>query len=228
MMSQWKKSLKLIKYGYQFKTNVVCGVIFMLVGIFFLVMEDGQDMSFGCSVGVLYIVLAPWVMLQVLKGVLSCGIAAAAPKRRYMEIQMTDKCNFLIGTFSYVFLVMILGIKSFVVSNQVGELGVPALYGAATIMLMMIYVGIVYNFFAVGIILVTAGWIMISSGWIGKFGRLLANQIGVQGDLPAPVCILLGLMMVWLGVALSGLLRRALYKKPVSKFANGAMMRKQV
>jgi hypothetical protein len=141
---------------------------------------------------------------------------------------MTDKYNFLIGTFCYVFMLMILGIKSFVVSNQVGELGVPALYGAATIMLMMIYVGIVYNFFAVGIILVTAGWIMISSGWIGKFGRLLANQIGVQGDLPTPVCILLGLMMVWLGVALSGLLRRALYKRPVSKFANGAMMRKQV
>jgi hypothetical protein len=40
--------------------------------------------------------------------------------------------------------------------------------------------------------------------------------------------VLLGLLAAWLGLVLSGLLRRLLYKKPVDKYALGVIFRKQV
>jgi hypothetical protein len=228
MMSQWKKSLKLIKYGYQFKTNMILSLIFLLFGILILVTENSQSVFTGYTLGALYVVLAQSLMLQLLKGVLSCGIAAAAPKRRYMEIQMEDKGHFLIGTFSYAIVLIILGIKVLVVPNHVGKLAVPVLYVAATIMLLIIYMGIAYKTFIVGTILFVACWIVIFDGCIGKFGKLMADRFGLQIEFSTPISIVLGLLLVWLGVVLSGLLRRALYKRPISKFATGVMMRKQM
>jgi hypothetical protein len=69
---------------------------------------------------------------------------------------------------------------------------------------------------------------VIFDGCIGKFGNLMADRFGLQIEFSTPVSIVLGLLLVWLGVVLSGLLRRALYKRPISKFATGVMMRKQM
>lgn len=219
MITEWKRCMKLVKYGYNLKSSIACAVIFFVSGILFCVLQI--DMF---ALGGLYIVLGPLMLVQIIYTGLMAEMALSSPRRRFMEIQLQDGLQLLVGVLGYLLVVLIAAIKVYQ-GHSAPELstayGQMVLYTGIIAGMFLIYMGIVYKYFLVSLILFMVGFSLVYMGPWGEIIKITHSVNMVSGTL-------LGLLFVLIGEVLSGVLRRVLYKKPLNKYAMGAALRKQM
>lgn len=216
MINELKKQIKLLKYGFNLKSSIVTAVIFFLIGIFLSVyLMD----SVSFLMGGLYVVLAPAMALQVKQSLLVSGLVASSPKKRSLETWMTDILQMVIGVTTYLLLVAFAVWEQNLSANGAGDYAKSLIYIGILEGILWVYYGIVYKSFWLSTIAFAITYFLamtngFADGWFSKL------SVGMAG---AP---LLGLLFVFLGNFLSAVLRRALYRKPLTKYAMGINLRK--
>ncbi|MGN0153902.1 MAG: hypothetical protein ACI4A3_05585 [Lachnospiraceae bacterium] len=211
--------MRLVKYGYNLKSSIACAVIFFGVGILFCVVEI--DMF---AMGGLYIVLGPLMLVQIIYTGLMAGMALSSPRRRFIEIQLQDGLQILVGVLGYLLVVLIAAIKVYQ-GHSTLELskvyGQMVLYTGIMTGVLLVYMGIVYKYFLVSLILFMGGFSFVYTGLWGEMIKITHSVNMISGTL-------LGLLFVLIGEVLSAVMRRILYKKPLNKYAMGMALRKQM
>lgn len=225
MITEWKRCMKLVKYGYNLKSSIVCAMIFFVLGMIICVMDQGNMFIMGG----LYIVLGPLMLAQIIYTGLASGMALSSPRRRFMEIQLQDGMQLLVGVLGYLLVVLLAIAKVYLGHSESGiyvSFGRDA-YGQMILNtgiltgILLVYMGIVYKYFLISILLFAGGFAFVYIGMWGGVTEITSSVNMVSGTL-------LGLLFVLIGEVLSAVLRRLLYKKPLNKYAMGAALRKQM
>lgn len=218
MMTEIKKSLKLIKYGYQAKLNIGLVVLFFILGVLMLILNDG----FNVSLGAIYILLGPFMVIQVHYNLLHSNIIASSYQRRTLDGLVPNVVGAVSSLIVYAVLVVFIAIKNSMSSAEGVTYASILIVASLIIFVVIVYYGIAYKIFWVGTGLFVVAFLIAFAGGSGVM-RVLEKQ-GVS--IPFVVSALIGLGLIILGNVLSVLLRKALYKKPISPASGGVVLRK--
>lgn len=219
MMNDIKKTLRLMKYGDQFIVYMAVAVIWFVVGVIGMVwmVASAGEVNVAPYPVFLIFVLCPSIMLvQCFASLEATGMVASSGKRRFVSQKGQ---NFLaIGGVGVMFLLVILIVlvQSLLAHRLIVGAGGIILCAGIVASLFMIYAAVVYKSFVFGIILFTG-----CCAVYGIFGSYI-----IYKNPSFLVGLLLGSLAFILGAVVSCLIRAALYKKPISKTALGAEMRK--
>ncbi len=162
---------------------------------------------------------APAMTLQMQQSLLASGLVASSPKKRLLETWMPDILQMVIGVTAYLLLVAFAVWGQNQSSNGAGDYASSLIYVAILEGILWVYYGIVYKSFWLSTIAFAITYFLtVTNGFAdGWFSKLSVGMAGAS---------LLGLLFIFLGNLLSAVLRRALYRKPLSKYAMGRNLRK--
>ena len=210
MMSDWKTGLKLVRYAYQVKINLVFAVFFFIIGIFlFCLGEEYIIMGAAWSLlGVLYV-------NHLLFSLEFAGIIASSPKRTVLAFSTQDMTVAVEGILVYTILIGIEEIKTGIfLKAERKELLLTAFL---MLFLLLLYIGAAYRLFVFGMIMLCA--LAVLCPWAGfTLTRLVSLHTGE--------IYLIGFVLILIGIALNCIIRRAIYRMPMSKLAAGGGLRK--
>lgn len=209
------KNLKLIKYGYQFRLNIIFSFIFLLIGIAGMVYIDiykvpSIHMLVYCSF--LFVV-------QTASTLMSSNIVKSSPRYKEFCLSFQRTINILgfICSVGLLFIIRIIqadGIKEF------GEhIGKELIAAGMEYFIIVLYMVFVYKFFIVSVMLFFASTIIVNV--LVNYIMELYNFTFVHG---------LGLAALFfvLAVILSEIITRALYKVQPSRLAQSASLRRYI
>lgn len=211
MINEIKKGFRLIPYGYAIKMNLICGVVIMLLGLAALSM-DSRNEIFTASI---FIILGPLVSLQVAGSHLYSGLVAASPRRRLVDIVLGDVLSVIASLIGYLVIV------GYIFLNK-GAIEHPAesmILAGVCMAICVIYFGVALKCYLVGSILYFIG---VIGGYL--VGSVFLEVTEIEFSL-AGGSVVSFLIMV-LGVVLSSVLRRLLYKRRLSPTACGTGLKK--
>lgn len=216
MISEWKRCLKMIKYGYNVKSSAVVAVIFFVVGILFCIVDPHMS-----TMGGLYVVMGPMMLVQVSYTSLMAGLSLSSPRRRFMEIQLQDGLQLLVGILGYLLVVLIAVIVNGLAPEQSTNYTMSILCTGMITGILIAYLGVVYKYFVLSLILFIGGFMFV---YIGLWDTMVEEMpsINLAG------AVFFGLLFILLGEVLGGIFRRVFYRKPLSKYSLGAALRKQM
>ena len=221
MMKDIKNCCKLLKHGYQMKINAIAAIMFLLLGILYAIMDYEQF-----PLCVMYIFLAVSMAGQGMNMHLFSGYVAASPARKRIEFRYMDLINAILGAVGVIITLAI----SFCMEPSFCMDPVEMEYtcaetllvvGGLAIIVLYVYVGMAYKLFVVSTFFFTASMMVIMLGTASFLDKILSP--GLEGKRALAVAIFLVEFVI--GLVLSGVVRRALYRKELSKWAAGAKLR---
>lgn len=214
-MAKIKTGLKLMKYGYGLKMNLFFGILFFVLGLIMCVTSRDE----GGILGVLYVVLGPMMLVQITYSLMYANFVGASPKRKVLEITIPDFINTVIALLGYIVVIVNANIRTAMDAEQTGNAVEAMLVTGLTMAALLFCFGAAYKYFVLSMFFFFLVFMVIYSGGLAVMHRMDLNL----GMLPASL-ICFGIIAI--GLVLSGLLRRALYKRPFSSLACGANLRK--
>ncbi len=209
------KNLKLIKYGYQFKLNIICSFIFMLIGIVSIIYIDIYKipsiymMSF-CSF---------LFFFQTASTLMSSNIVKSSPNYREFCFRIQRVINVLNFVCPICILVLIRIIQASDTNQFIEDISKELIAAGIEYFIITIYMSFVYKFFVVSILLFCVSTIFTNV--IINFISDLYNITLIQG---IGVAVILFIM----AMVLSEIITRAIYKVQPSRFAQSASLRKYI
>ncbi len=221
MIHDLKMSFKLIKFGFQAKMQIVFMLIFFFVGLAMEVLGDGTYW-----LGAWFVLLSPMYFAQLLYGLLMSNMVMASPYNRRLQTAMSAVVMFVFSMLCMTLLVVIKLWKLLVHPEFKDAILTTLLASGVAVFVISTYTAVVYKKFAIAfiILMLTVGGVSGWSGYITGMGEHIVLPILHQMSFGAVVaasygCVLLGILMQY---GMSCLL----YRKPLSEYAQGAMMRK--
>lgn len=224
MMNEMKKVCKLIKYGYNFKMNMGFAILFTIFGVIFSVlgsMMSSENHMQPAVLSTLYMLLGPIMVIQLLYTLLFCDIVKSSPKNYTLEVTAPNFFAAVIGILAYIFSIIsaAIGIK---VSPELAEsYNTVIISSGLLIAVCLLYFGVCYKYFVLG----TIGFMV---GFIVVYGGVSAAVFKINDSFPIATgnSIFIGAVIVAVGILTSSIIRKLLYKKPISKLSAGAYLRK--
>lgn len=230
MIQEMKKAFWLTKYCFQLKMNYVSAILVTLGGILSLIgsgliMAATTTASVSASpylLGSFYLLLGPMVIAQMHYILLFSNMIKSSPKGRFLEIQMLDLSSAIISLAGYTLVVIYT-----LTVNHFAACDYPSVYpltAGILIGLLMIFLSTSYKLFLTSMIGLGICVLIIFTA----ISILTATSSPVVYSLTTTASSLLGYLAILICLGLSALLRRALYKLPLSKLAAGTKLRKEL
>lgn len=218
MINKIKTGIMLCRYGFSFKSNVAGALIFMVLGIVMQInMING--MSF---LGSMYIVLSAVFMYQLICSVtISTMIQTSGYKKQLQTLIPTITSVPFMMLMYTVCVIMYYFMKSGSEEYAIRNLLLTAIF----VFFMEIYTGTAYKYFVVsmGVMLVSIYAFMFNSD------RIMEKLMTVLSSLSLNsfgAVIVIGYVAIIVGGVLEYLLSCLFYKKPLSKMAFGAALKR--
>lgn len=209
------RNLKLIKYGYQFKLNMVFTVFFMLLGIVILSFNDiykGPSIYLVFYCGFLF-------MIQLSNTLMTSDMVKSSPKYRQFCLGTPRVIN-ITGFFVTVSVLIVIrliqkgNIDEFkkYIGNELAALGFMYF-------ICLLYIAFVYKFFIISIILFCISF---------TFSNVTVSFVFITYNFTFAQGVGIALLCMAAGMVLSEIIGRLIYKIPPSKFAQSASLRKYI
>lgn len=218
MINKIKTGIMLCRYGFSFKSNVAGALIFMVLGIVMQInMING--MSF---LGSMYIVLSAVFMYQLICSVtISTMIQTSGYKKQLQTLIPTITSVPFMMLMYTVCVIMYYFMKSGSEEYAIKNLLLTAIF----VFFMEIYTGTAYKYFVVslGVMLVSIYAFMFNSDRIMEMLMTVLSSLSLNSF---GAVIVIGYVAIIVGGVLEYLLSCLFYKKPLSKLAFGAALKK--
>lgn len=102
MITELKKSWKLLKYTYQFKTNMALALFFVVLGVIWF----GIDGVSGLHLAAMYVYLGPVMLVQLTYNLLFANLVASSAKKKVLERAFPNVISIVSGLISFAFAVI--------------------------------------------------------------------------------------------------------------------------
>ena len=218
MINKIKTGIMLCRYGFSFKSNVAGALIFMVLGIVMQInMING--MSF---LGSMYIVLSAVFMYQLICSVtISTMIQTSGYKKQLQTLIPTITSVPFMMLMYTVCVIMYYFMKSGSEEYAIKNLLLTAIF----VFFMEIYTGTAYKYFVVslGVMLVSIYAFMFNSDRIMEMLMTVLSSLSLNSF---GAVIVIGYVAIIVGGVLEYLLSCLFYKKPLSKMAFGAALKR--
>lgn len=216
MMESIKMAVKLFRYGWAVKTNVLMALVFFLFGIV-LALFSGETRGVMSSYMLLAVAGFP---SQVVGSLNVANMVQASPWKRRMQTSVLALTN---GICTLIMYLLILGIKAvqiYVNPDAVADIVFELLMIAVLLLIVMLYYGASFKMMYPATVLFLIIFIVVFSG--GQMSYFMGAFAGV----PLWVAVCSGFGAILAGTVLEYGLMRLLYKRPLSKAAQNARLRK--
>jgi len=214
MIAEIKKGIKLLRYGYALKLNIATTLFFLLLGV--LGMCIGES---GIFLATVYILMVPLTLVQLESTLLYSGFAASSAKRKILEIYFPDFMTMITGGLGCL---IVIGGSFFWAHKRPENIEncIEVMFmSSIMIAIMLIYMAVAYKYFVTGIIMFCLGV------FIGIDGGMIALRV-VWENFTLAMASGVSVAIIVMGIVISGLLRRAFYRKQISPLAGGFSLRK--
>lgn len=219
MTANLKTAFKLLKYGFQLKTNCASAIIITVIGTLLVLAAHDATLFI---MGAFYLALGPMCILQIQMTLLYSNIAKSSPKARMLEVQTCDCLSTIMMLVCYTFISIYT-----IIRHQTSPEKFSPWYPLATgvmFAVLLIYFCVCYKLYFVGIFILMPCTIFV----FGFLTFLVETTLFKITTIPIGASCILGYVCIFIGLLLAGLLRRWLYKLPLSKMAGGSKLRKQL
>jgi len=221
MIQELKRCFKLFRYAYGFKSNVVGAVLMFLVAL--LCIFGGSFMRLtGYVASAIFMFISFVMVVQLKDNYLFSRLVMSSPRKRCLEIGLTDLLILVAGIGSY----LLNGLLVFLLRNSQAYKDVPLvsifLVAGITITSFIIDYAFANRYYVFSMVMMILGYFFAgffaSDEYLYKMGSLVGNN--------AAYGFLAGGAIVVAGVFLSMGIRRLLYKKPLSLHVGSMGLRK--
>lgn len=217
MRKDIRLGFKLLRYSYKFKVNVLIICFFVLIGV--LMIFSNVE---GFLLGSIYLFLGPIMMLQMNYSLMHAQLVSVSNRRRFLELTFPNLVSCISGVLLYLTLSVLACVFAGLRPQQKTTYSISIIFVSIIIVICMIYYGICYKYFIFGTILFactfSAFYVFFRESLILFFMRTVGVNILTTFSI--------GLVIILAGCVVSCLLRRAFYRKPVSRLSLGANLRK--
>ena len=221
MIQELKRCFKLFRYAYGLKANVVGAVFMFLVALSCIFFGSFMNLT-GYVVSAICMFISFVVIVQLKDNYLFSGLVMSSPRKRCLEIGLTDLLILIAGIGSY----LLNGLLVFLLRNSQtykdASLASIFLVAGIEITTFIIDYGFANRYYVFSMVMMISGYFFVgfwgSDEYLSKIGSLVGHN-AVYGFLA-------GGAIVVVGVLLSMGIRRLLYKKPLSLHVGSMGLRK--
>lgn len=223
MIGDFKKSVQLMRYGFQAKLQVVSMVAFLVVGIVMELVTKGTYW-----LGAYFIIIAPIYFSQLLYGLGMSGIVASSPYKKRLQTSLPAIGNGILGILTLTVLVVLKYFEIQLNPQNTKENIIVLLMVGFMCFILNVYSATVYKYYALSIVFLMAPIMIFSYTFTtSSFDHFEHSFWGtLAGHLNMGSAALVCYLCVVAGALLQYAISCALYKKPLSEYAQGMMMRK--
>ena len=222
MINDLKLGVKLMRYAYGVKTNIAISILLVVLGVFMTLgvnlLGVASNMPGGFAV-----MLAPMFLIQMLNSVNVTNMAKASPAKRRLQTSVPTAINLFFMLLGYV----IVSIAEYICVASIPErrgIICGELFCIATISaILIIYMAVAYKSFAISIILyVPAFFCSVYQGKLIGWGtELFAGMKHLFA-----FTVVAGSVVIAAACLLHYFITLAVYKVPMSKYAQAAPLRR--
>ena len=223
MINDMKKAISLVKYGFQAKMQLISVTIFVLLGVLLELITRGNYW-----IGAFFIIVAPMYFGQLLYSMGMSNLVAASPlkKRLQTSLPTIGNCVFEVVSLSLIVVIKFIEINMHP-EEKTANLAVLFMVGVMCLFLNL-YSAIIYKYYALSMVLLIIPVMIISALFTNQ--TLDGWKAGAMVDFVCRLNFAGTALIGYLSIAVGGLIQyflsKALYKKPLSEYAQGMMMRK--
>ena len=204
MIKRLKQGIKLIKYTYKLKTNIVVSIIFFVLGLTFL-LEPGIG-SVSCSI---YWIIVGLVLTGICSHINASAIVQSSPFKKTLQISIPVVLSLCYYTIAYL---LFLSIEALLwsVGGREQDPGVLVFYGLMAIVFMLYNSG--YKMFELATVFFCVAFLSLLWGGEQPIRQML-------GGLSPWVAGIIGFGEILLGALLQYCLALLTYCMPLSRRA---------
>ena len=225
MINNWKLGFKILRHGYGLVMNIIQGIAFCVLGIAFLLFETLMPPYGRMMAGQVIILCIGMLPVQMLYSLSASNLVLTSPVRKKLQTSVPAQLTWGGMTLLYLIIVLIRAAMSgkfpegkSSVCNELVILGLVA-------MIIMLYMGIAYKYFVVSLVFLIP--VIYSSVYMGMWADMKWS-IFSQNNASFILATVIGLACIAAGAMGQYLLTLLLYKKPLSKMAQAAPLRKEL
>ena len=215
-MKEYIKLIKLCKYGFRFKLNLICFILFFAIGLLLEVTSGGQNV-----LGSIYIVLCSMYMYQFIISLSLTDMVQSSGLKYKLNVNLPVIANVVFCFIFYTFVVIhrysIVKAYPSMESNMVTALLVTAVF----IIVLFLYTAFAYKYFIISVIMFTITF-SITMGIVGYDMSAYDHVLSYKG------AVIIGYAAVIIGGALEYIISRTLYNKPLSERAFRGVFKSQI
>jgi hypothetical protein len=218
MINQIKLGIKLWKYASCAKSQVVCAILFFLLGVMVEIGDQGTGV-----IGGYYIVLSSVFITQLIVSVDFSTMVQASPYKKKLQTSIPVLVSTPVMLVTYTLLVLfdLYFFQAATEDESRLEIKSGLLVIGVLLCLTSIYMGICYKYFLASMV----GLCVVIAPIAGIGANL---DTGFVEHIPMVAIVAAGYALTLLGQFLAYLLSRLAYRKDLSKYAFGAAMRRAV
>lgn len=224
MINDLKLGIKLMRYAYMVKANVAIAILMVVFGVFVTLGVNLSGVASNMPGGYI-VMLAPLFLTQMLSSVSVTNMAQASSAKRRLQTSVPTAIN-LFSTLLGYFIISIAEYICVAVLPERREIICGELFFIAALSaLLIIYASVAYKFFVISILLFVPA--MMGSVYF-------RNAIGWGTKLFAGMkhlfafTVVAGIVIIAAACVLHYFITLALYKVPMSKYAQAAPLRRQL
>lgn len=220
MIENIKFVFVLQKFGFQRRLQLGSMVIFYLIGV---VIELATRGNFW--LGMFFMMLAPMYMMQVIYSMCMSTLVTASPYGKRIQTSIASCGDLIFSLVSTTIIVIMKAVEVALYPQQKDVLISVFVILSVMMLVLHMYIAFVYKFYVVSIVLL---FVII---WPILFYMGYSVSGTSSFSLPTiPVsfagAVLIAYACTLLGVGLQYVLTKLIYRAPLSKYAQGAAMRK--
>lgn len=220
MIENVKLIFALQKFGFQRRLQLGSMVIFYLIGV---VIELATRGTFW--LGMFFMMMAPMYMMQVIYSMCMSTLVTASPYGKRIQTSIASCGDLIFSLISTTIIVIMKAVEVALYPQQKDALISVFVILSVMMLVLHMYIAFVYKFYALSIVL------MLLIVWPISFYMGYSVSGTSSFSLPTiPVsfagAVLIAYASTLIGVGLQCVLAKLIYRAPLSKYAQGAAMRK--
>ena len=231
MMGQCKYAFQMLRYAFGIKGNSVAAVILVIVGLVLEFISHGTNF-----LGSFFVVVLSMFPVQFLYSISLSNHVASSPYRKRLQTSMPALMNLTLNIGIFTLLNIIKAVEIYLFPED-AELIIGSLIMLSIAELILaIYTGIVFKYYILATIILVVffsifggmgGWIMAFQEQVYSFYSVFTAMGYIfMGKLPFVGAVVTSYVLLFVGAGFQYLVSLAIYRKPLSKRAQGDAMRR--
>lgn len=204
MINDLKKGMSLLKYTYSFKKNLIGALVFFVLGCIFF--------AINCAPVAGMFIVESWMFISTLVSEFECSpVILTSPNRKRLLLYMQDAIVMFGSIFTLVFVLVVSNVRGFTETHQLQVLCVYLMLGW-----MIIYISLLNKSYALAMCAMAVLIVLILVGFTISDPENYMDCIKMFGEIPVYAVNIVGVASFVIGNIAGFVIRRVLYKKPMS------------
>lgn len=202
------KFLKLCKYSFKFKTNIIFLIIFFVIGLINEIVTKGTQ-----YLGGFYIVLTSIYLFQFVMSLSMSDMIQSSSIGRRIQLDMPVKLNGILSIVLYTLLIIFRLSMARIHPENIRDNTSSLLMIDIMFFILFIYTGFVYKYFLVSVLIFCFTFVFITTG------MNIMNSLDLFTKVSLTEVVIFGYIVIFIGAILQYLICRLLIRVPISQRA---------